>query len=200
MLKLGCIGLFRPRPRPLSQGERGENGMPPDWQLPAGVSRPLWDYFHDPALAHAYDQALADTPLLKVDQDFVLEHCQPPGSIIDLGAGTGRLAIPLAQRGYRPVAVDLSPEMLKVLRDKAAALGVDVPCVCANLVELGMFGDASFDYAACLFSTIGLIVGAEARRRFVTHVQRILKPGGVFVVHVHNRWFNLWTPHGRRLL
>jgi SAM-dependent methyltransferase len=90
--------------------------------------------------------------------------------------------------------------MLKVLREKAGALHLDLPCVCGNLVELGMFADASFDHAACLFSTLGLIVGADARRRFIAHVARILRPDGVFVVHVHNRWFNIWTSQGRRLL
>ena len=87
--------------------------MPADWQLPPGVSRALWDYFHDPTIARAYDQSLQNTPLLTVDQAFVIEHCQPPGRIIDLGAGTGRLAIALAQRQFAPVAVDLSPRCSK---------------------------------------------------------------------------------------
>ena len=172
--------------------------MPADWQLPAGVSRALWDTLHDPALARAYDAALADTPLLAVDQQFVLEHCRPPGKMVDLGCGTGRLAITLAQHGYQPIGVDLSPEMLKLLGGKAAALGLTIPRVCANLVELGMFADQSFDHAACLFSTVGLIVGAEARRRMVAQVHRLLRPGGVFVLHVHNRWFNFGTTQGQR--
>ena len=174
--------------------------MPADWQLPPGVSRGLWDYFHDPAIARAYDAMLENTPLLAIYQAFVLKHAQPPGKILDLGCGTGRLAITLAQRGYQPVAVDLSPEMLKVLGEKATALGLAIPRVCANLVELGMFADQSFDHAACLFSTLGLIVGAEARRRVIAEAYRLLRPGGVFVLHVHNRWFNVWTGPGRGLL
>jgi ubiquinone/menaquinone biosynthesis C-methylase UbiE len=174
--------------------------MPADWQLPTGVSRALWDALHDPAIARNYDALLEGTPLLSVDQAFVLQHCRPPGRTIDLGCGTGRLALTLAQHGYQPVGVDLAPEMLKVLGEKAAALGLEVPRVCANLVELGMFADATFDHAACLFSTLGLIVGDAARRQMLLHVQRILRPGGLFVLHVHNRWFNLWTAPGRRLL
>jgi SAM-dependent methyltransferase len=174
--------------------------MPATWQLPPGVTRPLWEYLHDPDLARRYDEQLAGTPLLVVDLAFVREHCQPPGRIIDLGCGTGRLSLDLAQRGYRPVAVDLSPEMLKVLGAKAQALGLAVPRVCTNLVDLGGLADESFDHAACLFSTLGMIVGAKARRRALGHVYRLLRPGGTFILHVHNRWFHVWTRHGRRLL
>jgi SAM-dependent methyltransferase len=35
------------------------------------------------------------------------------------------------------------------------------------------------------------------RLRALAHVRRILKPGGLFVLHVHNRWSNLWVPQGR---
>ncbi|MSU79452.1 MAG: class I SAM-dependent methyltransferase [Gemmataceae bacterium] len=174
--------------------------MPADWQLPPGVSRSLWDYFHDPAIARAYDAALAGTPLLSIDIAFVLEHCKPGGRFLDLGCGTGRLALALAQTGHAPVGVDLSLAMLGVLRSKAEAAGMHIPCAVANIVELGCFGDGSFDNAACLFSTLGLIVGVAARLRAVQHAFRLLKPGGVFVLHMHNRWFNVWTAHGRRLL
>ncbi len=174
--------------------------MPADWQLPPGVSRALWDYFHNAELARNYDEQLAGTPLLTIDQQFVLEKCQPPGRVADLGCGTGRLCVTLAQHGHAPVAVDLSPEMLKVVQAKAESLGLDIPCVCANLVELDRFADSSFDHAACLFSTLGMVQGADARQLVVRHVQRMLTPGGVFVLHVHNRWFNVWTGVGRRLL
>jgi ubiquinone/menaquinone biosynthesis C-methylase UbiE len=174
--------------------------MRASWQLPPGVSRALWDQLHDADAAKTYDQQLADTPLLALDIPFVLKWCRPPGSLIDLGSGTGRLAIALVQQGYRPVAVDLSPQMLGVLAGKARTLGLDIPCIQANLVELDALADQSFDHAACLFSTLGLIEDAANRRRFLSHVYRLLRPGGMFVLHVHNRWFHLWTRAGRRLL
>ena len=174
--------------------------MPPDWQLPRGVPRTLWDYLRDPDIARRYDTRLAGTPLLTLDLAFVRDHCRPPGRIADLGCGTGRLALSLAQHGYQPVAIDLSPEMLKVLGEKARTAGVDIPRLCANLVALGCLDDRAFDHAACLFGTLGMIAGADARRTMIAHVFRILRPGGVFVLHVHNRWFNVWTRAGRRLL
>jgi len=174
--------------------------MPADWQLPRGVSRALWDNLHDPAFASSYDSQLADTLLLSLDIQCVLEWCRPIGSLIDLGCGTGRLAIALAQKGYVPLAVDLSPEMLHVLGNKAASLGLDIPCIQGNLVDLNFLADESFDHAACLFSTLGLIEGAGNRKSFLQQVHRVLRPGGVFVVHVHNRWFHLGTRSGRRLL
>ena len=174
--------------------------MTADWQLPPGVSRGLWDALHDPQAARDYDARLADTPLLAVDIDFVRQHCPRPGRLIDLGCGTGRLSVRLAREGYSCVAVDLSEEMLAIVGEKAAAAGVDIERIQANVVDLHAIADTSFDYAACLFQTLGLIDGADSRGRAVEHAHRLLRPGGVFVLHVHNRWFNAWTRHGRRLL
>jgi len=171
-----------------------------DWQLPPGVSRGLWDYFQDPAIARSYDASLAGTPLLQLDLDFFRRHCPSPARLLDLGCGTGRLAIPAASEGRWVVAVDLSPRMLEVLGEKARETNVTVRRLAANIVELDCFPDASFDQAACLFSTLGLVDGGENRRRVLRHVQRLLRPDGTFVLHVHNRWFHLGTRFGRRLL
>jgi SAM-dependent methyltransferase len=90
--------------------------------------------------------------------------------------------------------------MLEVARAKAAAAGLAVHLVRANLTELDSLAPESFDCAACLFSTLGMVVGAEQRRRVVAHAFRLLRPGGRFVLHVHNRWFNFWDPDGRKWL
>ncbi|HEV3119282.1 MAG TPA: class I SAM-dependent methyltransferase [Gemmataceae bacterium] len=173
---------------------------PPDWRLPPGVTRGLWDYLHDADLARGYDASLAGSSLVRADVRFAEGHFDRPGRLIDLGCGTGRLALAFARRGYWVVGVDLSEEMLRQAGARAGESGVVLHRVKANLVELGGLADQSFDYAACLFSTLGMISGAGNRQRVLAHVHRLLRPGGKFVLHVHNRWFNFWNREGRAWL
>lgn len=176
------------------------NEAPADWQLPLGVDRGLWDYLHDAELPRAYDTSLTDSALLRVDLAFAERVFTRPGRLIDLGCGTGRLLLPFARRGWWVVGVDLSETMLRVTGEKAAAAGLRVERVLANLAELNGLAAGSFDQAACLFSTLGMICGPEARQRTLGHVFRVLRPGGTFLLHVHNRWFKVWDAPGRRWL
>ena len=95
--------------------------------------------------------------------------------------------------------MDLSPEMLAAARANADAAGVRVDWVTANLVGLDGLPDAGFDFAACLFSTLGMVRGDDHRRAAVAAVRRVLRPGGRLVLHVHNRhfhglgWRGLWS-------
>lgn len=174
--------------------------QPADWQLPAGVNRGLWDYLHDATLARGYDASLAGSSLFEIDQRFVLRHCPGPARLVDLGCGTGRLLFTLARLGWRVVGVDLSAEMLAVARTRAVAEQLPVELLQANLVELEALTAGGFDHAACLFSTLGMVLGKEQRRRVVAHAFRLLRPGGRFVLHVHNAWFHLRDRAGRRWL
>jgi SAM-dependent methyltransferase len=172
--------------------------MIPDWKLPPGTDRGLWDYVSSERVAREYDAALAGTPLLDLDIQFAQRHFPTPGRLIDLGCGTGRLLLAFAARGYACLGVDLSAAMLAVVNEKAARAGLAVAVLKANLVELDEVPAATFDYAACLFSTLGMIRGEENRRRFLGQVRRILKPGGVFVLHAHNARYRFGRWLGRR--
>jgi len=177
---------------------------PPTWQLPLGVDAALWDYVHDEALARRYDESLRDSSLLACDLDFALAELagpgRPVGRIVDLGCGTGRASLAFAARGFPVTAVDLSEPMLAVTAQKAAAAGVTIDCLRANLAELDQLPANSFTGAVCLFGTLGMLVGEAARRRCLLGVQRLLVPGGRLVVHVHNRWHGLTQPGGRAWL
>ena len=172
--------------------------MLPDWQLPPGTDRGLWDYVSSERVAREYDTALAGTSLLELDLRFAERHFPTPGRLIDLGCGTGRCLLHFAQKGFTCTGVDLSETMLDVVRQKAEQAGVAVSLQKANLVELDDVPAESFDYAACLFSTLGMIRGRESRQRFLGHVRRIVKPGGVFVLHAHNARFKLGLGLGKK--
>ena len=158
--------------------------MIPDWQLPAGVDRGLWDYLHAADMVAGYDEQMHAAPLAAADIAFCARVFPTPGRLIDLGCGTGRLCAHFAAKGYDCVGVDLSEEMLAKARAHA-----NVEWVNANLVDLSALPPMSFDYAACLFSTLGMVRGAENRAKVVANAFRLLKPGGKFVLHAHNRYF-----------
>src|SRR5262249_29299627 len=151
-------------------------------------------------VARGYDAYLQCSSLFAVDLAFALAHLAPPGRLLDLGCGTGRLLLAAAAAGHRPLGVDLSAEMLAVARDKARAAGAAVDLLQATTTALGCLPAASFDHAACLFSTLGMVAGSDMRRRAVAETFRVLRPGGRFVLHVHNWWFNTFDREGRRWL
>ncbi|HVK19112.1 MAG TPA: class I SAM-dependent methyltransferase [Fimbriiglobus sp.] len=161
----------------------------PDWQLPPGVDRGLWDYLHSGEMVRGYDGQMNASPLATADVSFCERVFDRPGWLIDLGCGTGRLCVHFARLGYDCVGVDLSDEMLTQARANADRAGVTVEWRNANLVELTGVPDGHFDYAACLFSTLGMVRWAEHRIAVARQAFRVLRPGGWFVLHVHNRYF-----------
>lgn len=172
----------------------------PQWQLPQGVTRGVWEYTQSEHIAQEYDEYFAANLLFEFDEQVLARYFGRPGLVVDLGAGTGRALIGLAHRGFRGIAVDLSPHMLRIVAQKALQEKLPIAVIQANLVELDCLANRSADYAICLFSTLGMIRGFDNRQRILEHVRRILKPGGLFAIHVHNFWFNLFDPLGRRWL
>lgn len=169
----------------------------PQWRMPAGTTRGLWEYVQAEHIADDYDEYFAYNSLFDFDLAVLERHFTRPGLLADLGCGTGRLLVPFARRGFRGLAVDLSRPMLEVVGDKAAAEDLPIDRLQANLTELDCLRDAVADYCISMFSTLGMIRGRANRLRALAHVRRILKPGGKFVIHVHNRWYNLFDPQGR---
>ena len=176
----------------------------PQWQLPKGVSHGLWDYTQSASIADDYDEYFSYTSLFELDQNLVLETLEQVGQtgdlVADLGCGTGRALVPVAEAGYRGLAIDLSWPMLQVVRNKATEQQLDITCLRANLVELNCLADNSVDHCICLFSTLGMISGRANRQACLNHIARMMRNGGRFILHIHNYWYNLYDPGGPRWL
>lgn len=109
--------------------------------------------------------------------DHVRRLLKPTDTVLELGCGTGTTALKLAPSVARLVATDISPEMIAIAREKAAAEN------CANVEfvvatpNAAPYPDASFD-AAMAFNLLHLI---EDRAAALRGVHRLLKPGGLFI-------------------
>ena len=70
-------------------------------------------------------------------------HGIQDGIVADFGCGTGELTLMLAQAGYDMIGIDVSEEMLSVLRDKADALGLPLTnpmLLCQDVLQLDLYG------------------------------------------------------------
>ena len=159
--------------------------MIPDWQLPDGVDRGLHDYLNSAEMVGGYDAIMANSPLAQFDVQYCETWFPSPGSLVDLGCGTGRLGRYFTGKGFKVLGVDLSEEMLKAAR----AAGNAGEFLHRSLLDESLWPGEPFDYAACLFSTLGMVIGAENRLKVLKNAFVKLNPGGVFVLHVHNRHF-----------
>ena len=111
---------------------------------------------------------------------IVQQFLAPGGSVLELGAGTGLIAEPLAESGYRAVAVDNSAEMLTHLRRATP--------VCGDIEGIDL--DERFD-VVLLASHLVNTPDAEVRQRFLAAAARHVKPSGRVLMEWHPpEWFD----------
>lgn len=117
----------------------------------------------------------------------------PDGArVLDLGCGTGRTTIPLTEKGFDVVGIDITPEMIDHAKEGAREKVLDIDYRVGDATDLDL-SDGAFE--AVLFSNQGWtqIPGRENRREALEEIQRVLKPGGVFIFTTHVRQWRGYT-------
>ena len=102
------------------------------------------------------------------------------GTELELGIGTGRIAIPLSRRGVRVHGIDLSPDMIAQLRAKPGTddIGVTIGDFATTRV------DGRFTLAYLLRNTIMNLTTQDGQVACFQNVAAHLQPGGCFVIEV----------------
>jgi SAM-dependent methyltransferase len=135
------------------------------------------DYFGDDVAAR-YDEGTAGMEIEPV-VDF-LAALADGGAALELGIGTGRIALPLAQRGVRVAGIDLSEAMVERLRAKPGGDELDV--------TIGDFAttriDGTFALAYLVFNTIMNLTTQDEQVSCFENAAAHLEPGGCFVIEV----------------
>jgi SAM-dependent methyltransferase len=165
--------------------------------LPVSSYDATWPASEYDAIAELYDPW---SRTVTEDIDFyVAEARKARGTVVELGVGTGRIAVPVAAAGVPVIGVDSSPRMLEVCRRRAEAEGVE------HLLDLrlGDLRDPPVSERVRLVTSpfrAFLHLGTDAERlRALASAHRLLEPGGRFVFDVfapsaediadtHDRW------------
>jgi SAM-dependent methyltransferase len=141
------------------------------------------------AFARLYDLDLLEDP---GDLDLYLAlGARTGGPILELGCGTGRVAVPLAAAGHRVTAVDIDPAMLTRARRRAGAAGPAIAeriaFVEADLLGLELPNAGSFRLAIIALNSLFLLASRAAQREAFATMARHLASGGLAVV-------DIWLP------
>jgi SAM-dependent methyltransferase len=102
------------------------------------------------------------------------------GPVLDVGAGTGRVAVDLARAGHRVTALDSEPALTDELSRRAK--GLDIRCVVADARAF----DLGERFSLCIvpMQTVQLLGGAAGRARFLACAARHLLPGGLLAMAI----------------
>jgi SAM-dependent methyltransferase len=107
------------------------------------------------------------------------------GPVLDVGAGTGRVALRLAADGADVTALDLDGELLDVLAERAAAAGLEIETVRADAADFEL--PARFALIAVPMQTLQLLPDEAAREGFFASARRALRPGGLVAAAIADR-------------
>jgi len=153
-------------------------------------------YFGEPVAA-TYDDSESEMfqPAAVHAAVDVLAELAGAGRALELGIGTGRVALPLAQRGVPVHGIDLSRAMVARLREKPGgdAIGVTIGDFAATTV------DGEFSVAYLVFNTIMNLTTQAAQVACFRNAAAHLAPGGCFVIEVEVPDLRR-LPHGQTVL
>lgn len=135
--------------------------------------------------AKVYDDLMSNVPY-NVWVDFVKKHVPVGSNLIDLGCGTGTVAVELAKAGYQMVGVDLSSEMLTLAREKANADGVNIAFYEGDMANMELA--SGFDAVVSFVDSLNYLTDTEDWKKTFQNSYNSLIDGGYLLFDVHTMY------------
>jgi SAM-dependent methyltransferase len=107
-----------------------------------------------------------------------------------LGSGDNQVAFALAGLGATVTSVDISDRQIEVARRRAAALGLEIDFLQADVVDLRDLGDATFDL---VYTGGHVAVWVSDLKRYYAEAARILRPERLLIVSEYHPFRRLWN-------
>ncbi|GAA2288505.1 hypothetical protein GCM10010145_68370 [Streptomyces ruber] len=142
-------------------------------------------------VANEYDERIpglgpSDDMFTQSERDFLIEAIRSGEKVLDIGCGTGRFTVPMAEKGAEVSGLDISRPMLDVASRKLAERGLTADLREGDMARLP-FPDASFDTVTSMLALMH--VPLEDRQAVFGEVARVLRPGGRMLLGVKNSVF-----------
>ena len=144
-------------------------------------------YFEDKTIVEHYGRAAGRLGLWRSEEKIFTRLFRREDSLLELGAGAGRIAIGLHELGYRNLlATDFARPMVQRARDLCKVLEYPIPFHVADARAL-QFEDGVFDGAIFGFNGLMQIPFAAERGQALSEIFRVLRPGAWFTFTTHDR-------------
>jgi 2-polyprenyl-3-methyl-5-hydroxy-6-metoxy-1,4-benzoquinol methylase len=130
----------------------------------------------------AYQRSFGDfyDRLTNVTVELIAGMFKSPASIVDFGAGTGRLSLPLAELGHAVTSVEPCREMLVQLQRKDQHNSIRTSCTRMENFR----GEEQFDLALCVFTVILYLLDDASLKKSMTAAYDALRPGGMILLDI----------------
>lgn len=132
--------------------------------------------------------------LQDIDYDSFVEYYErifekigiEPQLVLDLACGTGNITLPMAEKGYDMIGVDLSEEMLGIASDKAREDNLDILFLNQDMTEFELYG--TVDAAVCALDGVNYLTEDGDVYKLMALIKNYLNPDGIFIFDINSEY------------
>jgi len=151
-----------------------------------GLAHDSWAMYYDFVYENTYENTYGQSYNEFTENTLnTIVDILPNGKIIDLGAGTGRITIPLAQMGYEVIAIEKSQPMASIIEQKKKSnMSLEI-----HINSIADCEDGDVDMVICLFKVLCYTITENELKNIIVSIRNTLKSNGYFFFDLPNKDF-----------